>query len=83
VVLKPNQTMNVALRTLKSIANNKELGLTIQSVELVRRYDERQLEMVYKHDIEFDENIPKGTKTEETKQQYFRMFREGTKGPIV
>lgn len=40
VVVKPNQNINVALRTLKSIANNKDLGLTIQSLELIR-YDDR------------------------------------------
>jgi len=40
VVVKPNQSLNVALRTLKSIANNKDLGLTIQALELVR-YDDR------------------------------------------
>ena len=62
VVVKPNQNINVALRTLKSIANNKDLGLTIQSLELVR-YDDRQLDMLYKHDIEFDEQIPHAAKT--------------------
>ena len=64
VVVKPNQNINVALRTLKSIANNKDLGLTIQSLELVR-YDDRQLDMLYKHDIEFDEQIPHAAKTYE------------------
>jgi hypothetical protein len=55
VLVKPNQNINVALRTLKSIAYNKELGLVIQSLEIIRRYDERTLEMLYKHDIEYDE----------------------------
>ena len=65
VLVKPNQNINVALRTMKSIANNKELGLVIQSLEIIRRYDERTLDMLYKHDIEYDEQIPKGAKTEE------------------
>ena len=62
VVVNPNQNINVALRTLKSIANNKDLGLTIQSLELVR-YDDRQLDMLFKHDIDFDEQIPQAAKT--------------------
>lgn len=56
------------VRTLKSIANNKELGLTIQNIE-VTRYSERQIEMIYKHDIEYDEGFnSKGANSEAIKE---------------
>jgi hypothetical protein len=65
----------VALRTLKSIANNKELGLIIQALELVR-YDERQLDILFKHDIVYDETLPMTAKSEDARQAYHKMFRE-------
>ena len=54
------------MRTLKSIANsNQELGLTIQNIEIIKKYNERQLDLIYTHDILYDESIPdhiKGSK---------------------
>ncbi len=47
------------MRTLKSIANNKELGLTIQQLEFIR-YDDKQIELLFKHDIEYDQMIVPG-----------------------
>lgn len=88
-VVKPNQPLNVAckicykqylVRTLKSIANNKELGLTIQNLEITR-YEEKQLDLLFKHDIEFDEMIPAGQKAN-MREQYYQMFNE-CKGPVV
>jgi len=52
---------------LKSIANNKDLGLSIQNIEITK-YDERQVELLYKHDIEFDELIPEHLKPQMKEQ---------------
>jgi hypothetical protein len=52
------------VRTLKSIANNKELGLSIQNIEITR-YTQQQIELLYKHDIEFDEMIPESAKQDD------------------
>lgn len=80
VVVKPNQSLNVAckihlfillylylVRTLKSIANNKELGLQIQNLE-VTRYTDKQIDLLYKHDIDYDELIPQHLKPSMHKQ---------------
>ena len=63
------------MRTLKSIANNKDLGLTIQALEIVR-HDDRQLEILYKHDILYDEGVPKQAKNEDSRIAYYKMFKE-------
>lgn len=92
-VVKPNQPLNVAckdqfivssfdlVRTLKSIANNKELGLQIQNLELTH-YSDKQIDLVYQHDIEFDEMIPEAAKTQALKDKYSKIFKDG-KSPVV
>lgn len=66
---------------MKSIANNKELGLTIQAIEITKYEQEKQVDMLYRHDIEYDELIPAAQKAQ-MKEAYFRMFREA-KNPVV
>jgi hypothetical protein len=38
--------------------------------------------LIYRHDIEYDEMIPEGAKTEGLKEAYMKMFREA-KNPII
>jgi hypothetical protein len=72
------------VRTLKSIANNKELGLSIHCLELTH-YTESQLDLLYKHDIEYDESIPPDEqllKPLHMKEAFYKLFRE-SKAPVV
>ena len=69
------------MRTLKNIANNKDLGLTIQNLEITP-YDETRIDILYRHDIEYDETIPEAAKTQALKEQYVRLFRE-SRSPVV
>jgi hypothetical protein len=70
------------VRTLKSIANSsKALGLTIAQLEITAKYDERQLDLLYKHDIEYDVSIPDYQK-QHMKEAYMRIFKEA-KNPVV
>lgn len=55
------------VRTLKNIANNKDLGLTIQSLEITP-YDETKIDLLYRHDVEYDETIPEAAKTPALKE---------------
>ena len=55
--------------------------MTIQALELIR-YDERQIDILYKHDISYDELLPKQAKTEESRLAYHKMFREA-KTPVL
>jgi hypothetical protein len=80
-LVRLKRILNYIVRTLKSIANNKQLGLSIQQIEIVR-YEERQLELLYKHDIEFDEMIPEAAKTEALKEAYIKTFLEA-KNPVI
>ena len=65
------------MRTLKSIANNKELGLTIQNIELTH-YNDKQIDLLYKHDIEFDEMIPDNVKQNSNlRDRFLEIFRKG------
>ncbi len=65
------------MRTLKSIANNKELGLTIQNIELTH-YNDKQIDLLYKHDIEFDEMIPDNLKQNSNlRDRFLEIFRKG------
>jgi hypothetical protein len=65
---------------LKSIANNKDLGLSIQNIEITK-YNERQVELLYKHDIEFDELIPEHLKPQ-MKEQFIQLFKSNN-NPVV
>jgi len=64
-VIKPNQAMNVILRALKAIANINPDGLShkdgnyvhISKIEYVAGYSQQQMDLLYDHDIVFDERI--------------------------
>ena len=61
-VIKPNQPINVVMRTLKSIANVNPEGqaytapgfVQISRIESVPSYSAEQLDLLFKHDIGFD-----------------------------
>ena len=51
----------MALRTLKSVANNEDLGLTVSDIQITK-YNDKQLNLIYKHDILYDGAIPENKK---------------------
>ena len=65
-VIKPNQPFKVILRALKSIANLNPDGLghreanylRISKIEYVPEYSQQQLDLLYDHDIVFDDHLP-------------------------
>lgn len=65
IVIKPNQPLNVVLRALKSIANLNPEGLShndpnyvaISKIEYIAGYSQKQLDLLYEHDLVFDENL--------------------------
>lgn len=81
-IIKPNQSLNVVLRTLRSIANINPDGLTfkdhnytfISKIEFVSGYSPDQLDLLFKHDILFDPEISVSAKSR-LKDQYFEMFQ--------
>lgn len=69
-VIKPNQPLNVIMRTLKSIANMnpEELAYTepgfvqISKIESVSSYSPEQLDLLFEHDVEFDSAVSASNK---------------------
>lgn len=65
LVIKPNQQFNVVFRTLKAIANINPDGLShkdpnyvcISKLEFLSEYSKKQIDLLYEHDIIFDEHI--------------------------
>lgn len=58
VLVKPNQPLNVAIRTLRTIINaNEEVPekekLRVAKLQIVQ-YSEEKLQLIYKHDFEYD-----------------------------
>lgn len=59
VLVKPNQPLNVAIRTLRTIINSNEEGkekLRIAKLQIVQ-YSEEKLQLIYKHDFEYDDSL--------------------------
>jgi hypothetical protein len=54
--------------------------VTISGIEMVY-YTEQQMEIVYKHDIDFDERIPEDAKPM-MREQFYALFQE-SKAPVV
>lgn len=69
-VIKPNQPFNAVLRSLKSIANINAGSLTpkdpnyakISKIEFVPKYSDAQIDLLFNHDIMYDENISNSQK---------------------
>ena len=82
-VIKPNQPFNVLLRSLKSIANINPQGLTpkdqnyvsISKIEYVTKYNKAQLDLLFDHDIMFDENLS-NTKKLRYRSSFYEMFED-------
>lgn len=87
IVIKPNQPINVVMRALKSIANINPDGVshkdpnyvTISKIEYLPGYSQKQLDLLYEHDLVFDDQITTRFKKNH-KLAYFGMF-EGQ--PVV
>lgn len=80
-VIKPNQPFNVILRSLKSIANINPEGLTpkdanyiqITKIEYIEQYQQEQIDLLFEHDIMFDDHISNKQKLR-MKSNYQEMF---------
>jgi len=87
IVIKPNQPLNVVLRVLKSIANINLDGLShkdpnyvsISKIEYIAGYNQKQIDLLYEHDLVFDDQISARFKKNH-KLAFFGMF-EGQ--PVV
>lgn len=86
-MIKPNQPLNVVLRALKSIANINPDGLShqdpnyvsISKIEYIAGYSQKQIDLLYEHDLVFDEQVPDRYKKNH-KLPFYGMF-EGQ--PVV
>lgn len=80
-VIKPNQPINVVMRTLKSIANMNPEGLAytepgfvqITNIESVAGYSQEQSDLLFEHDIGFDPSSPESTKLQ-FKERHDELF---------
>lgn len=82
-VIKPNQPINVIMRTLKSIANLNPESLAytapgfvqISRIETYQSYSTEQLELLFKHDIGFDPSSSENTKAQ-FKVKHEKLFAD-------
>lgn len=82
-VIKPNQPVNVILRTLKSIANLNPEGLAhtvpdfvqISRIESVPSYSAAQLDLLFEHDIGFD-SVPSDDAKLQYREQHEVLFAD-------
>jgi len=80
IVLKANQGTNVWMRTLKAIANHENLSISDLQVH---NFIEAQLNLLYNHDIEFDDSQGCVLKSPETREKYSSLFSKGTLAIVV
>jgi nucleoside diphosphate kinase len=86
LVIKPNQPINVAIRTLKQIINKENWDrsdepLSIQKLQVVQ-YTEKQIELLYEHEFQYDQNLSNQAKAR-SKAMFQDFFKADQKSVAV